>query len=226
MCDIPYHEAIGLLMYAALRIHPNIAFAVQTISCFLMKPGLMHWEAVKWIFRYLKGTMELWLSYGIQRMDLTGYADADGSMAKDRHAISGYAFLIHCGAVSWSAKQQEIIVLSTTEAEYVAIIHAVKEALWLHALLSQIFCPQLNHSFLGQQICNRSISTYILILFDTLWKVDPSVLSTALLMTGLPTHSPRPFHLRKRSTLLHNLVSHHLEGECWNPARCRATISV
>ena len=33
-------------------------------------------------------------------MDLTGYADMDGSMAKDRHAISGYAFLIHGGAVS------------------------------------------------------------------------------------------------------------------------------
>jgi len=47
--------------------------------------------------------------------------------------------MIHGGAVSWSAKWQEIIALSTTEAEYVAITHAVKEALWLRSLLSQLF---------------------------------------------------------------------------------------
>jgi len=139
MRNIPYHEAVRSLMYAALGTHPDIAFAVQTVSCFSMKPGPTHWKAVKQIFRYLKGTKELWLTYGMSKMDLTGYADADGSMAKDWHAISGYAFLIHGGAVLWSAKQQEIIVLLTTEAEYVAITHAVKEALWLCSLLSQIF---------------------------------------------------------------------------------------
>ena len=72
-------------------------------------------------------------------MKLTGYTDTDGSMAEDRHTISGYAFLIHGGAVSWSAKRQEIIALSTTEAEYIAITHAVKEALWLRLLIFQLF---------------------------------------------------------------------------------------
>jgi len=91
-------------MYVALGTHPNIAFAIQTISCFSTKPGLTHWEAMKRIFRYLKGTIELWLTYGTSKVDLTGYVDADDSMAEDWHAISGYAFLIHGGAVSWSAK--------------------------------------------------------------------------------------------------------------------------
>ena len=104
MRDIPYHEAVRSLMYAALGTRPDIAFTVQTVSRFLTKPGPAHWEAVKRIFRYLKSMMDLWLSYGMSRMDLMGYADADGSMAEDRHAISGYAFLIHGGAVSWSAK--------------------------------------------------------------------------------------------------------------------------
>ena len=94
MRDVPYHEAVGSLMYAALGTHPDIAFAIQTVSRFLTKPGLTHWEAVKRIFRYLKRTMELWLTYGTSKMDLTGYADADGSMAEDQHAISGYAFLV------------------------------------------------------------------------------------------------------------------------------------
>jgi len=78
-------------------------------------------------------------TYGILKMDLMGYADADGSMAEDRHAISGYTFMIHSGTVLWSAKRQEIIALSTIEAKYVAITHAAKEALWLRFLLSQLF---------------------------------------------------------------------------------------
>ena len=73
------------------------------------------------------------------KQDMTGFTDADGSMAEDRHAISRYAFLIHGGAITWSAKWQEIIALSTTEAEYVAITHASKEALWLRFLVFQLF---------------------------------------------------------------------------------------
>ena len=139
MHDIPYREAVGSLMYAALGTCPDIAFVVQTVSQFSTKPGPAHWEAVKRIFRYLKGTTELWLSYGMKKMELTGYSDADGNMAEDRHAISGYAFLIHGGTISWSAKRQDIIALSTTEAEYVAITHAAKEAIWLRLLIFQLF---------------------------------------------------------------------------------------
>ena len=147
MHDIPYNEAIGSLMYAALGAHPDITFAIQTVLRFLTKPGPMHWQAIKRIFQYLKGTMELWLSF-MSKMDLTGYTDADGSMAEDRHAISGYAFLIHSSTISWSAKWQEIIALSNTEAEYVAITHATKEAIWLHTLLSQLFKINLNSTTL------------------------------------------------------------------------------
>ena len=80
MRDIPYHEAVGSLMYAALGTCPNIAFAVQTMSRFLINPGPAHWEAVKHIFHYLKGTIDLWLSYGDQKMKLIGYTNADGSI--------------------------------------------------------------------------------------------------------------------------------------------------
>ncbi|THH11071.1 hypothetical protein EW145_g912 [Phellinidium pouzarii] len=42
-------------------------------------------------------------------------------------------------AISWSSKRQTLVVLSTTEAEYVALTHAAHEAIWLCALLSQVF---------------------------------------------------------------------------------------
>ena len=139
MRNIPYHEAVGSLMYATLGTRPDICFAVQTVSRFNSKPGLAHWEAVKRIFRYLKGTRDLWLAYGGAKKEMLGYADADGSMGEDRKAISGYAFLVNGGAVSWSAKRQELISLSTTESEYIAATYAAKEALWLRQLILQLF---------------------------------------------------------------------------------------
>jgi hypothetical protein len=57
---------------------------------------------------------------------LAGYADADRIMAEDRHAISGYAFLINSGAVSRSMKRQEIVSLSTMESKYIAAVHTEK----------------------------------------------------------------------------------------------------
>ena len=120
MQDIPYREAVGTLNWAALATRPNISFTVSTVARFAPNPGPAHWEAVKRIFCYLAGTRDLWLSYGETWRALTGYTDADGSMAEDRRAISGYAFLVDSGAVSWSSKRQEIISLSTMESKYVA----------------------------------------------------------------------------------------------------------
>jgi hypothetical protein len=105
----------------------------------LKNPGLAHWEAAKRVFRYLKGTNNFWLTYGERDENLTGWVDADGSQEEDRCTITGYAFLIDGGAVSWNSKQQELVVLSTTEGEYVAATHATKEALWLRSFISEVF---------------------------------------------------------------------------------------
>ncbi len=62
-------------------------------------------------------------------------------MTEDHRAITGYVFLIDGGAVSWSSKKQEIVLLSTTESEYIAATHGMKEALWLRNLLAEAFEP-------------------------------------------------------------------------------------
>jgi hypothetical protein len=102
---------------------------------------MVHWNAVKCIFHYLAGMRDLWLTFGEACHTLVGYADADGSMTEDHRAITGYAFLIDGGAVSWSSKKQEIVSLSTMESEYVAATHGMKEALWLCNLLAEVFEP-------------------------------------------------------------------------------------
>ena len=144
MKNIPYREAVGLLMHLAIAMHPDIAFAVTTVVQFGNDPGPVHWNAVKRIFCYLIGTKKLALTYGGVKHSLEGFTDADGASQEHRHAISSYTFLLDRGAVSWSSKKQELVTLSMTEAEYVAAMHAAKEAIWLRHLLQEVFRPLAN----------------------------------------------------------------------------------
>ena len=138
MKNVPYREAVGSLMYAAMRTRPDIAFATSTVALFLENPGWIHWEAVKRIFQYIKGTRDLSLVYGGKK-DLQGWVDADGASQEHRRAISSYVFMVDGGAISWSSKKQELVTLLTAEAEYVAATHVAKEAMWLWALFSEVF---------------------------------------------------------------------------------------
>jgi hypothetical protein len=79
----PYCKAIGSLMYLAVATHPDIAFAVLILSHFLNNPGDAHWQAAKHIFRYLKGTKDIQLTYSGERHDLEGYTDSDGGTQED-----------------------------------------------------------------------------------------------------------------------------------------------
>ncbi|GBE90151.1 hypothetical protein SCP_1801750 [Sparassis crispa] len=143
MKNIPYREAIGSLMYAALGTRPDIAYAVTALSQFMKNPGRPHWEAAKRVFRYLAGTRERWLTFGETTDGVEGFSDADWGSAEHRHSISRYVFLLDGDAVSWSAKKQNVVALSSTEAEYIAITHATKEALWLHSLLADVLHPDI-----------------------------------------------------------------------------------
>ena len=83
MRNVPYREAVGTLNWAALALCPYIAFTVLAVACFVANPAPAHWEAIKWIFHYLKGTYNLWLTYGKASSPLEGYTDVNGSMSED-----------------------------------------------------------------------------------------------------------------------------------------------
>jgi hypothetical protein len=141
MRSVPYREALGALMYAAIATRPDIMYAVAQLARYQDNPGPAHWTAVKRVYAYLADTLDFRLTYGFGERGIFGYCDADGHSTEGRHAISGYAFLVDGGAISWSSKRQELVTLSTTKAEYVAQTHAAKEAIWLRSLNSKIFGP-------------------------------------------------------------------------------------
>ena len=139
MKKIPYASAVGSLMYAMVCTRPDIAHAVGVVSRFLSNPGKEHWQAVKWILRYLNGTSRVCLCFGSGQPVLDGYTDAD--MAGDldsRKSTSGYMMTFAGGAVSWQSRLQKCVALSTTEAEYIAVVEASKELLWMKKFLQEL----------------------------------------------------------------------------------------
>jgi hypothetical protein len=145
-----YQSAVGAIMYAMLGTRPDIAFAVASLSQFSSNPGQPHWMAVKHVLRYLHGTIDYKLTYGTTRRanpcpqlpDFHGFCDSDwGADRDDRRSVTGYVFMLGGGAVSWQAKKQHTVALSSVEAEYMASTQATKEALWWRTFLSELGMP-------------------------------------------------------------------------------------
>jgi hypothetical protein len=147
-----YQRIVGCLLYLAVSTRPDIAYCAMWLGQFNAKPSRTHFLAAKHVLRYLSGTRHLALCLGspsprvpsalrgyLQNM---GCSDADwASDAVDRKSISGYSFYFEGSLVSWSAVKQKSIALSSTEAEYYAMSHAFKEALWLRAFLAFLDFP-------------------------------------------------------------------------------------
>ena len=81
----------------------------------------------------------LWLTFGGNTKTLLeGYCNLDWASQAHHHSISGFSFHYGSGAIYWSWKKQNIVALSSTESEYVALTHAGKEAVWLKTFVSEI----------------------------------------------------------------------------------------
>ena len=140
---VNYQSMVGSLLHAAITTRPDIAQAVGAVSKFNSCPTEAHLTAVKRIFRYLKGTIDLCIKYERSADNrLVGFSDADwaGDLI-DRHSTTGNLFMMSGAAIDWISKKQPVVALSTTEAEYVALSAATQEAVWLSRLLTDIKAP-------------------------------------------------------------------------------------
>ncbi|KAK3121549.1 hypothetical protein QOZ80_8BG0656020 [Eleusine coracana subsp. coracana] len=134
-----YRRIIGCLRYL-VHTWPDISFAVGYVSRFLQRPTEEHMVAVKHILRYIAGTLDYGCFYargGAARVKLIGYTDSDltGDVDTSR-STSGGIFFFGSGPVSWHSLKQQVVALSSCEAEYVAATSAATQAIWLARLLS------------------------------------------------------------------------------------------
>ncbi len=96
--------------------------------------------AVKRIFRFLQGTLQMKLQFGATlSKEVLGYCDANwGGDLEDRKSTTGFVFMIGGGAISWSSKRQPTITLSTMEAEYMVNTQATKKTIWITKLMMDL----------------------------------------------------------------------------------------
>ncbi|POM74344.1 putative transposable element [Phytophthora palmivora] len=130
MKDIPYREAVGSVMYLTVGTRPDMAFYMREVSQFLANPGMEHWNAVTRGLKYFTGTKDYGLmlgsSLGITPENLAdhlmAYSDSDYANCPDmRHSVREYVTTLAKGPIAWLSRKHHTAVLSTTEAEYIAI---------------------------------------------------------------------------------------------------------
>ena len=100
MVKVPYVSVIGSLMYVMVCTRLDIAHAVRVVSRYMSNPR-KQWEAVKWILRYLRGTMGLALCFKQSDLGLQGYVDADMVGDVDgRKSTTGYVYTLRGMTIS------------------------------------------------------------------------------------------------------------------------------
>ncbi|KAJ9551482.1 hypothetical protein OSB04_015527 [Centaurea solstitialis] len=131
-----YRGMIGSLMYLTAS-RPDIMFLTCLCARYQSMPKVSHLKAVKRIFRYLKGTINLGLWYPKgSGYELTGYTDADhGGCKLDRKSTTGHIQFLGDKLVSWASKKQNCVSLSTAEAEYVAAASCCSQIIWMRTQL-------------------------------------------------------------------------------------------
>nr|GEV51845.1 hypothetical protein [Tanacetum cinerariifolium] len=119
-----YRSMIGSLMYLTASRH-DIMFAACACSRFQVTPKTSHLQAMKRIFRYLKGQPKLGLWYPkVPSFNLEAYSDNDYAGANlDRKSTTGGCQFLSMRLISWQCKKQTIMATSTIEVEYVAAAH-------------------------------------------------------------------------------------------------------
>ncbi|GJR95730.1 putative ribonuclease H-like domain-containing protein [Tanacetum coccineum] len=127
-----YRSMIGSLMYLTAS-RPDIQFAVSACSRHQVTPLTSNLNAVKKIFKYLKGQPKLGLWYPRDSpFVLEAYSDSDyaGSHG-DRKSTTGGCQFLGRRLISWQCKKQTIVATSSTEAEYVAAANCCGQVLWI-----------------------------------------------------------------------------------------------
>jgi len=135
-----FNQIIGELQHLSNHTRPDITYAVNHLARFLQNPSTEHIAGAKHIWKYIAGTMEKGLVYKrSKQLELQAYSDSDfaGDVSTSR-STSGTFIKLAGGPVIWRSQLQKEVVLSSTEAEYLALTETCREASWLRNLLAEL----------------------------------------------------------------------------------------
>jgi len=137
-----FRKIVGSLRYICCT-RPDLCFSVRLISRYMQSPRQSHLNAAKRIMRYLQGTCD----FGIlipkgnpdTDMKVTAYSYADWCGDKDdRKSTVGSIFFLEKSPISWRSSKEQVVALSSCEAEYVAACEATCQAVWWNSLIEEL----------------------------------------------------------------------------------------
>ncbi|KAJ0912622.1 putative RNA-directed DNA polymerase [Helianthus annuus] len=167
-----YRSIVGALQYLTIT-RPDLSYAVNQASQYLQNPTTTHFQLVKRILRYVKGTLSYGLSFDRPiKTTLVGYSDADWARCVEtRWSTCGYSIYLGGNLVSWSAKKQPTVSRSSCESEYRAMANTAAEIIWLTHLLRELnalptdrptlLCDNKSALFLSQNPVSHKRSKHI-----------------------------------------------------------------
>ncbi|CAI7894969.1 unnamed protein product [Closterium sp. NIES-53] len=143
-----YQRKLGCLLFAVVTCRPDLSYSASQLATYLKKPEAEHMAELDRSLHYLVSTSTVGLSYHKNETTtpkLIGYVDADHAGDSDnRRSRTNYIYRLEpIGPISWQSSKQELIALSSAEAEYITLCSATKEGLYLRELLEEAKLAQL-----------------------------------------------------------------------------------
>ena len=137
-----YRAIVGSLIYIMCSSRCDLAYIVTKLSQYMSEPTHAHLNIAKNVLKYLKGTKNYQIKFNRCKCSLNifGYCDSDYAADSDRKSTSGYCFqLCNDGPlISWKSKKQNVVSLSSCEAEYNSLTYAIQEGKFLVQLFSDM----------------------------------------------------------------------------------------
>ena len=139
-----YQHLVGELLYMALLTRIDLMYVVSVITRHQQNTKLSHLKYAQRVIKYLKYSASNYLIFGNIRnyteLKMEIYVDSDwGSDKLDRKSISGFVTMLNGSPIQWMSKKQQVVALSSMEAEFYALTEAVKEAIYWINLFKAIF---------------------------------------------------------------------------------------
>ncbi|PKU63719.1 Retrovirus-related Pol polyprotein from transposon TNT 1-94 [Dendrobium catenatum] len=150
-----FKQLVGSLQYLTLT-RPDIFYTVNRLCQHMHQPQEIHFQLLKHLLRYLKGTLSFGLPLVATTLRLSAYSDSDrAGNPVDRKSTTGYCAFLGSNLISWQVKKQKTVARSSTEAEYRALATAAMDIIWLQRLLGEfgisssspttLFCDNISY---------------------------------------------------------------------------------
>lgn len=133
-----YQSIVGSLLHIANFTRPDISYVVGQLCRFMSAPRVKHYELARRVLKYLKQTKDARLIYKQNDFSIRMYSDADHKNGTEMICTSGGMVFLCGNLTNWWSQRQQVVAISSMEAEINAVCVATKEASYLRKLLYEL----------------------------------------------------------------------------------------